>query len=454
MFYSIWNSRGIPPRPQPVLPFATAWYRLLCIGVLCMAVVGCMPEDGFRHYAGAVGPDLYSKQTIANTSLLNAYTGSICTQAGLVSGGQCVIRTPADWKSFVDMGLYDIDQRCDTFLDGLYYKAKTGDSILSQISDTGTFTAAVLDAASSSEPSIKIVAAAFDLAENSFRNTNNTLLQALDATTVKSLVFRRQQDIKEQIYSTTIWNKPQALHALRTYLRVCMPFAIEMEANAVLTTAQRTDGDIGDSPIVFAQQQNAPLAGNRTVIVKPNRPTGDTAPGWEAANASGSPITLQRAISIQKALCFEADAVPGMPKADGAYGDQTKAALRLFIAAQKNGFDAANWRNNDPKITRVYLGQLTASSEAACGDSKNYLEKVLFKDKTFVVDLKVALKDSLKDKFVSKNSSGAELSDIESVRINLGTYRVDKKFDNGPNGMFAKQVTPEVVSDLQLVGEQ
>ncbi|TPN37079.1 hypothetical protein FKO01_07495 [Mesorhizobium sp. B2-3-3] len=418
------------------LPVVGDFYRFLRIGVLCMAVVGCMPEDGFRRYAGAVGPDLYSKQTVANTALLNAYTESICTQAGLASGGQCAIRTTTDWKNFVDMGLYDIDQRCDSFLDGLYYKAKTSDSILAQVADTGSFSAAVLDATSSSVPSIKIVAAAFGLAENTFRNTNKTLLEALDATTVKSLVFRRQHDIKQEIYGTTVWNKPQALHALRTYLRVCMPFAIEMEANAVLTTAQRTD-EPGKSYITF-DSNNAPLGGGAKVDegrIRPRPPV----KSWASVNTSGIPIDLPTAKAIQKALCFPDTAPVGKPQANGEYGAQTEAALKIFKAANAHKYDLKEWRDIKVVLDTSDLGVLRDSKDCGVGQ-KNYLERHLSTDSTFNEALTVFL----------KKKYGAEIPDnasLDTLRKYIVKYKTDPKISpkisSDPDRMFLDQITPD-----------
>ncbi|MER8852873.1 MULTISPECIES: hypothetical protein [unclassified Mesorhizobium] len=437
MFYSICNSIRLLLRIQPpVLPPTAAWRRLLCIGVLCTAVVGCMPEDGFRHYSGAVGPDLYSRQTIANTSLLNAYTGSICTQAGLVSGGQCVIETPTDWKNFVDMGLYDIDQRCDSFLDGLYYKAKTSDSILAQISDTDSFTAAVLDVTSASEPSIKIVAAAFGLAENTFRNTNKTLLEALDATTVKSLVFRRQHDVKQEIYGTTIWNKPQALHALRTYLRVCMPFAIEMEANALLTTAQRTDQP-GKSFITF-DSSSAPLGGDAEVDEHRFRPR-PTVKSWATVNTSGIPIDPPTAKAIQKALCFPDTAPVGKPHADGQYGDQTEAALKIFKASRAHNYDMKAWRTIKVVLDTSDINTLRENTSCGVGP-RNYLERHLYADSKFNARLIAFLKkrygDSIKDNF-----------SIDDLRTYVQKYKAEPdikpNISSDPGGMFVDQITPD-----------
>ncbi|NEH49584.1 hypothetical protein GR210_12405 [Rhizobium leguminosarum] len=156
----------------------------------------------------------------------------------------------AEWAIFVQMGLYDIDQRCDGFLDTLYYKEKTNGPLLAQIAETNTFTRGVMTAAGASNASFQMVAAAFDFAGSSFRNSRQGLLEALDPTTVKAIVFKRQKEIKQEIAAHQIGSMPEALHALRAYLRVCMPFAIEMEANAALTALQWTDRQ-GSSPIGF-----------------------------------------------------------------------------------------------------------------------------------------------------------------------------------------------------------
>lgn len=221
-------------------------------------VSGCSSEDGYRHYANAVGPDLYSPQTARNTRLLSSYTGSLCAQAGLSSGQGCRLDTTAEYAIFVQMGLYDIDQRCDAFLDTLYYKEKTEGPILEQIAATNTLTRGVMTAAGTSIASFQIVAAAFDFAASSFRNSRKGLLEALDPTTVKAIVFRRQKEIKQEIAGHQISSMPEALHAMRAYLRVCMPFAIEMEANAALTTLQWTDGP-GRSPVGFQDSRIAEI---------------------------------------------------------------------------------------------------------------------------------------------------------------------------------------------------
>ncbi|MGT2445911.1 hypothetical protein ACU4I5_26965 (plasmid) [Ensifer adhaerens] len=318
---------------------------LLVLAFLLLLTTGCTPQDGFRQYASAVGPDLYSRQTVRNTELLAAYTTNLCRQADLTysSSGSCQINSVSQWKTFVDMGLYDIDQRCDAFLDSLYYKEKTNDSILAQISDTRSLATTVLDATSTSRAAIRIVAAAFDFSENSFRNVNSTLLEALDPTTVKSIVFRRQQDIKQQIYAVTITNKPQALHALRTYLRVCMPFAIEMEANAVLTTVQRTNTD-GDSPIAFADK---PRTADDTPKRQPRPNLGKAGNDQGVIDLFGrdSGRTVDSVKKVQAKLC-----VPTTGKVQA----QTRTAVTIYRQTKVAG-DVA-WRSLSQDEAKEILG--------------------------------------------------------------------------------------------------
>ena len=248
---SIGFQRSARPAPVSDRAAASCLRCLFLLGLACLLALaaGCTAEDGFRRYGGAVGPELHSSATIRNTPLLATYTAHLCVQAGL---GDCSRELrQRDLATFVQMGLYDIDQRCDAFLDSFYYKERMREPILSQISDTRSITGSILEATKSTHAAIRIVALAFDLVESTYRNTNSALLDALDPTTVKTLVYGNQRKLKAEIAKLNGVNSlPEAYHILRAYLRVCMPHAIEMEANAILTTGQRTDGTGGASPLV------------------------------------------------------------------------------------------------------------------------------------------------------------------------------------------------------------
>ncbi|TBY65768.1 hypothetical protein E0H39_07155 [Rhizobium leguminosarum bv. viciae] len=230
--------------------------------------------------------------------------------------------TTAEYAIFVQMGLYDIDQRCDAFLDNLYYKEKTEGPLLEQIAATNTLTRGVMTAAGTSVASFQIVAAAFDFATSSFRNSRQGLLEALDPTTVKAIVFRRQKEIKQEIAGHQISSMPEALHAMRAYLRVCMPFAIEMEANAALTTLQWTDRP-GRSPVGFLDNRIAMIQ-TPDIRVEPGprgTPVG-TAKITGGITDAERDIPLSIGRRIQAMLCV----VPP----DGNFADSTRVQMKEF----------------------------------------------------------------------------------------------------------------------------
>lgn len=419
----------------------TCW-RQLCLVALLALATGCNPNSPFRNYAGAVGPDLYSKQTVRNTNLLTAYTANLCVQAGLpMSGNECHLSTTADWKQFVDMGLYDIDQRCDTFLDNLYYKDKTTDSILAQISDTAAFTGAVLDATKSTRAAITIVAAAFNLAENTFSNARQSLLDALDPTTVKSIVFSRQQVVKKEIYAATISSKPQALHALRTYLRVCMPFAIEMEANAVLTTVQRT-GEPGASPIVFADVK--PLEPGQQ-FGSGNRNGGGikTPKDFDKIFSNPSKYEKDDLVLLQNAMCLQGQGV-------GIVGDKTKSSINIYenTAFPSEFFGDIRQPTKNGLIDDYEWSFITSFGDCSSGSYRNIFERSKY---DIVSDgaannSRIGLIRLLNARL---NAGLPEELTLEDVRLREAIEKARQAYGTSDYQGFAKsQVTPDLLNAL------
>jgi hypothetical protein len=407
-----------------------------CIGMLllCIAAAACTPEDGYRQYSGALRPELSSAQTGRNTALLARYASDICRQADLPVDGfnRCLIKSTSDWKRFVDMGLYDIDQRCDTFLDALYYKEKTSDAVLAQVSATRSVSRAVLEASSVSMMALRIVAAAFDFSESTFRNANTTLLEALDPTTVKSIVLRRQQEVKQQIYDATITSKPQALHALRTYLRVCLPFAIEMEANAVLTTAQRT-GSNGFSPIIFEGPKTADDLPSRGVVAERTGIAADPAE-VVALFGPGSGRTRDSVRRVQERLC----ATP-----DGNVGAGTRTAVtiyRITVGANRD------WRPLSADEAKTILGF------PVCGKQfLNYYESVTLASPVQVgIIVNAFNKKASGDEIltaadtISSDSNSSFRIKIAALKTRLPELATDT-FETGT----ATQLTPAFVENLE-----
>ena len=99
-------------------------------------------------------------------------------------------------------------------------------------------------------------------------NYNSRLLFEIDTSTVQALVLGRQRDFREGLTRIAFNNKPAVEDALRSYLRICLPFTIETEVNNVITVFQRTGGD-APTPLISAETSAASVAASRTFTMAP-----------------------------------------------------------------------------------------------------------------------------------------------------------------------------------------
>ena len=184
----------------------------------------------------------------------------------------------------------DIDRRCDAYLAWLDNKKRSANPILQQISDTRSVTEAIMRIAGASADSIVITGLAFGLAASTFTNINSRLVLEVDHTTVQTVVLTTQKKYRLWIRGEIIDNKPAAIHALRSYLRLCMPFTIETEINMTATIVQR-----GGAAAVAAIERD-PLINPATVGVAVRSGAGRAA-GYSqhratAENGSAAPKTI------------------------------------------------------------------------------------------------------------------------------------------------------------------
>ncbi|PCK77504.1 hypothetical protein [Rhizobium sophoriradicis] len=151
--------------------------------------------------------------------------------------------------------MYDIDQRCDKYLQWLDTAKRTREPITNQISATGRLTGQILGITGSPVSVLTMVSAAFGYTADTFSNIQSSLLIELDHSTVQSVVYGVQKRLRTEIASQSIGSKPQALLLLRTYLRSCMPFTIATEVNTQLSALGRgaqTPGELLNAePAVF-----------------------------------------------------------------------------------------------------------------------------------------------------------------------------------------------------------
>lgn len=220
-----------------VVTFAT------CVGV-GLLTIACAPLDR-QYFQQSMGTNFHTPELPEATRLQDLYVAYICRQAGLpvtIVGDVVLCEEPAvgsaAWATFVQTGMNDLDQRCDAYLAWLDSWRRSSGPIQQPITDTRNATELIMTATGSGPIPLGVVGAAFGLAYQTFTNINSQLLTQVDNATVQALVLNRQQKYREGL-PRRIDNRPAALYALRSYLRICMPFTIETEINTTIQPYER-----------------------------------------------------------------------------------------------------------------------------------------------------------------------------------------------------------------------
>ncbi|ESY09170.1 hypothetical protein NKK48_29005 [Mesorhizobium sp. C386A] len=233
------------------------WRSRVIVGVvIAIALQGCSNTDR-QYFDSGIGTELGYSNLPNQTASQNSYIRYICEQAG---SANC---SAVDWNTFVQAGMNDIDERCDGYLAWLDARRRSNGAVLDQISDTQTAAEAVLIATKAGSLAISLVGTALGFARETFNNVNSRLLMEVNHSTVQSIVLSSQTRFREDLRTKSIGTRPQAVYALRQYLRICMPFTIETEINNTLTTYAQGGAEALDdrnrSPLVDTAIIGAPM---------------------------------------------------------------------------------------------------------------------------------------------------------------------------------------------------
>ena len=202
---------------------------------------GCSP-NGIDFFNGGVGTDLYAPTVSQSAQLEDVYIGYLCDRAGLQTSGagetlSCAALGPVsnNWTLIVQAGMNDIDRRCDEYLTWLDNRKRSQVPVLKQLSDLSTATQAIMTITGAGANAIGIVGVAFGIATNTFTNINSRLLYEVNHSTVQSIVLGNDNRFRQDLMGVKINNRPAAIYALRSYLRLCMPYTIETQINNAVT---------------------------------------------------------------------------------------------------------------------------------------------------------------------------------------------------------------------------
>jgi hypothetical protein len=330
--------------------FARSGVIVACVG-LALLVTGCDTTTDSRYFNYGIGTDLYSDDIVQTTQFQDIYLTELCRQALPVvstSDSQCLNAAlgPNDWNLLVQAGLNDVDRRCDSYLAWLDDRRRTNNAVLKELGDVTVASQAIMRVAGVSANPITLAGLAFGLAANTFTNINSRLLLEVDKTTVQTLVLRRRSDFRVELQSIQVSNKPAAIHALRSYLNICTPFAIETDINSTITVFQTSGSDaLNGPPLISAQTVRTGVISD---VRKPSPPGGFPPPPGGSDKAA--------ATLLEKALCVP---LTGQTKDD---------AVKDFFVGRSLITDAA--KTPITKIPGVNVDQLLRNVSASIGDCK------------------------------------------------------------------------------------
>jgi hypothetical protein len=357
----------------------------LCLGLMVFNTA-CDPVAENRLFREGIGTDLTRLDIAEVTRAQDVYLGYLCAQAGLsvvktVDGSvRCNAEGPVsrNWSLIVQAGMNDIDQRCDAYLAWLDDRRRSRAPILSQINALQTSTTAVLRFTGISPTPISVAGEAFGLASSTFMNLNSRLILEVNHSTVQSIVINRRGEFRESTDDVTIDNRPAAIHVLRSYLNICLPFTIEMDINTTVTAFQFGGPDalvnrsVPNSPDTARSSVAAVAAvAPRQAIASPSRPL-------SPANESFAKIieNYVPAVHTQSYVRRIQDALCSPPNEIGKPGVVTQALIRVLEATYRRSTgERKNGKLDADEIAEVL-------SQGSCQNSvgRNYFERRTFTD--------------------------------------------------------------------------
>jgi len=347
-----------------------------CVGLALLAG-GCTPLEKM-YFREGIGTELYSPDVLPATELQNIYLDHLCRQSLPFVGPNAPSCSqqelpPTAWSLIVQAGMNDIDSRCDSYLAWLDQKKRENSAILTQIAAVRVAVDALTNPAVAtgiSPLALAAVSAAFGLATNTFNNINSLLLQ-VEHSTVQSVVFINRRDFRDSLLGLAVTNKPMAVHALRSYLEICMPMTISANINSTVTVFQQTGpGILGKRPLVVPPSIGVPLRSVQA-IVRPDRPAVNFDPAHEAVVASFDRRvhSIRFVQNILRRLC-----VP--PSELESVSTKTNARIQAYQQYRRDTGDTAVTVTG--KLSNRDLGIVAGETICATDRYQNFYEKDAF----------------------------------------------------------------------------
>lgn len=372
----------------------------ICLAAVFL-LVGCEPasQSFLSRGIGANLPTSEADMTRTH-NLQRQYFNYLCQEAGLAGAayggppGTCHIGAvdSTTWTLIVQQGLNDIDRRCDAYLQWLDNRKRSNGPLINQITSIGAATTGIMGITGATTEALTIAALAFGLAVQSVENYNGLLLR-IDSSTVNSVVLNARHRFRQNIQGKQFSNKPEVEYVLRSYLRLCLPFAIETNINDYSTFGSAgitpdESNTINQTPIAGAPvgSQNRAGRGGGTGSGQGRTQSDDENQTVVNMYGRNSNMQLQSVYDDQKRLCISEA---------GAFGDKTRTAIAIYRRTQANdptpALDGSGpfYDLSDPQqrvLYRSFLANPETGDNCETDRFINYWEASKLKDETQVKD--------------------------------------------------------------------
>ncbi|MEO0979855.1 MAG: hypothetical protein AAFY24_21490 [Pseudomonadota bacterium] len=422
------------------------------LGILGALLVASCGPSGTNYLTEGIGSNLATSEAdIATTSnLQNRYFTYLCQQAGLAANvssyasSTCHLHPINDpkWLIVVAQGMNDIDRRCDDYLQWLDNQKRSRGPIQSQIGSIRAATTGIMGVADASATALTVAGLAFDLISKSVENYHSRLLLEVESSTVNSIVLNTRRQFRADFRQNRIQvtNRPQAEFVLRSYLRLCLPFAIEANINNYSTLGSSGIAPTPENSINWSPQSGLTIGAAGGGVERTFSARDDLTPD--------PPLPVERRISgaitpweeelqeddlttIQQFLCISSPA--------NNFGDKTRAGILLWSQSSFRGEISSEL--NQRRGSAI----LDAAENGACDTAsyKNYYERFRFAgkpeaEKKFVQDVLTALD--------SPDTSKTKVSEIRGLITALKDSDQFKELDFAMTGVSKDEVTPRFYS--------
>ncbi|MEM8703487.1 MAG: hypothetical protein AAGF82_16815 [Pseudomonadota bacterium] len=421
------------------------------LGILGALLVASCGPSGTNYLTEGIGSNLATSEAdiVATSNLQNRYFAYLCQQAGLsasmssYASSTCHIHPVHDpkWLIVVAQGMNDIDRRCDAYLQWLDNQKRSRGPIQSQIGSIRAATTGIMGVTDASATALTVAGLAFDLISKSVENYQSRLLLEVESSTVNSIVLNTRRQFRADFRQNRIevTNRPQAEFVLRSYLRLCLPFAIEANINNYSTLGSSGIAPTPENSINWSPQSGLTIGAagggvERTftardeLTVDPAPPPGQQISGaitnWEKT------LTASDLTSIQKLLCISSPA--------SNFGTRTRAGIKFWSEFDFPGDSSSQL---DDRRGAAILGEARAIDGSCETDRfKNYYERNLFEKDP---DAEAVFVSAIMKESGTENTTNTKLEEVRTVIVALKDNPKFEQFDFSIPGAGKDEVTPE-----------